>query len=705
VISLVGNSLLILAILGAVLALGVSLITSFRKLDEPEPKALGRESYYPESINNQNLNPNDQWIPDSRFAKGLKALATLASGMTTSSIILLLTNIAIISAFFLLVYAFISSDFSVRNVFLNSSTIKPLIYKIAGSWASHEGSMLLYLTLLSTISSLYVKVSNYSSDTRNVQITILSFIQALFLCFIYFTSNPFDSFKFVPEQGLGLNPVLQDKALSIHPPLLYMGYVTYIVTYVNGLLLLLKPLDRPNILRNNLLFSSLALMFLTAGIGLGSWWAYRELGWGGYWFFDPVENISLMPWLVGIALHHFLLITIKTGRFLHWSILTSILAFLLTIYGVFFVRSGIISSVHSFAFSAERGLYLFVICGVLSLGAVVIAWVSGARGHKTSLRAHAKWAWQSREVGSTPNFLRLPRALHTLAMTWSLFAPRNDAKAYTILIGNILWLAACGALFIALIYPLYYAFINDIDVAIDPVYFHKIFIPIFVPIMLMASIAPYVSKINLRSLIYVFISFGAVMIFHHYAKDMGVISGSIIFASVFLMTQMLDFAIMKTNYLRQSISSSQLSLIMGHFSLGLLAFTITANVLFSEEIEFIGRVGDSAKNTSFSVRLNNVKFSDGVVYYRQIAEFMVQDNRGNIVILKPENRLYKIENALSQESDIYSYLTYDMFAVLSKIEGETIHAIIYYRPMIYFIWLSVFLMSMTFLIYILGKRR
>ena len=245
------------------------------------------------------------------------------------SYIFWISSSAIIICFFLLVFAFVSSDFSVKNVFLNSSTIKPLIYKVSGSWASHEGSILLYTSMLSLISSLYVKITKYETNTKNLQIAILAFIQILFLFFVYFTSNPFDNFKFVPDQGLGLNPVLQDKALSIHPPLLYMGYVTYITIYVNAILLLLNSKDKEEIIKSSLHLSSLALMLLTAGIGLGSWWAYRELGWGGYWFFDPVENISLMPWLSGIALHHFLIITNKSGKFFQWSIITSFLSFLL----------------------------------------------------------------------------------------------------------------------------------------------------------------------------------------------------------------------------------------------------------------------------------------------------------------------------------------------------------------------------------------
>ena len=583
------------------------------------------------------------------------------------SYIFWISSSAIILCFFLLVFAFVNSDFSVKNVFLNSSTIKPLIYKIAGSWASHEGSILLYASMLSFISSIYIKITNYKNNTRNLQIAILAFIQTLFLCFIYFTSNPFDNFKFAPDQGLGLNPVLQDKDLSIHPPLLYMGYVTYITVYVNAILLLLSPKDKQIILQNSLHLSSLALLLLTAGIGLGSWWAYRELGWGGYWFFDPVENISLMPWLAGIALHHFLLITNKSGRLLKWSIITSFLAFLLTLYGLFFVRSGIISSVHSFAFSAERGLYLFVICAILTLLPFV--------------------AFIIRKEDSFTN-----------AKTTSPLIIRDKS----IIAGNILWITALLSLFVAVIYPIYHSFFYENDIAIDPEYFHKIFIPIFIPLMLIASIAPYLQKkiSVMRKLTHLLSPSICLLVIYYYNVEWGVISASILFASVFLMTQMLDLVLIETHYFKESISARKLSLILGHFSLGLLAFAITTNVLFSKEIEFIGKAGDSVSNEFFVVKLNNIKFSDTQVYYRQIAEFSVQDNNGNVVILKPENRLYKIENTLSQESDIYSYLTHDMVATLSKVDSNVIHAIIYYRPMIYCVWLSIFLISTTFFIYI-----
>jgi len=579
------------------------------------------------------------------------------------------SSLAIITAFILLILAFITSDFSVKNVFLNSSTIKPLIYKIAGSWASHEGSMLLYVSMLSFISSLYTKVVNYQGNTRNVQITILAFIQILFLFFIYYTSNPFDNFKFAPEQGLGLNPVLQDKALSIHPPLLYMGYVSYVTLYVNAILLLLIPKERTTLIKDSLRLSGFALIMLTAGIGLGAWWAYRELGWGGYWFFDPVENISLMPWIAGISLHHFLLVTNKSRKFFYWSVITSFVAFLLTLYGLFFVRSGIITSVHSFAFSRERGFYLFVICSILTFLAFAAFIVRKKENH----------------TGSKDNVA-------------SVLTIRDKA----IMGGNILWITALLSLFIAVIYPIYQSFFYENNVAIDPEYFHQIFIPIFIPLMLIAAIILYLNNHQSfsRKLIHLLIPFLITLVIFHYIPKPSIISTAIIFASTLLMIQMTNLFLIESNYFQKSLTPRKLSLIIGHFSLGLLAFSININVLFSKEIEFIGKTGESVSDEFFLVKLDNIRFSNTEVYYRQIAEFSVQDNNGNVVILKPENRLYKIENSLSQETDIYSYLTHDMLASLSKVNGNTIHAIIYYKPMIWFIWLSIFLIAGSFVIYI-----
>ena len=564
--------------------------------------------------------------------------------------------------FCLLVIAFIISDFSLKNVFLNSSSVLPLIYKIAASWASHQGSMLLWLSLLCLVGIAYIYLARFSLALKEFSIMILAFIQILFVSLIIFTSNPFDTFSFIPNEGLGLNPMLQDVALSIHPPLLYLGNVSYVVLFVSGCLLLYRLEEKTQILDVSKKFSSFALVTLTAGIGLGSWWAYRELGWGGFWFFDPVENISLLPWLGGIALHHCLIVSMQNGRFLPWTIAFSLLDFLLTIYGTFIVRSGIISSVHSFAFSPERGAYILSICIILTL-LCLIWFIVKVRNLKQS----------------------------NLAFTSSEIA---------ILIGNIFWLVAIISLVITLVYPIYYLFKFGVEIVIDPEYFISIFVPIFFPILLLAAIAPSITQKKMRWKNLAFMLLSAIFTVGLGSQvEFGMISALMSFAAIYLMFQTTIFLFACSTLLRKY------SLFLGHFGFGLLTLSIILNSLLSQEIEFAGEIGDQVSDKNMQVKLENIKFADDINYYRQIAVFSVEDQHGNIITLKPENRLYKVENTLSQEVDIYSFMFHDLYAVLSQINKNTIHAKIYYQPWISFIWLSVFIISSGFLMLLFSKRR
>jgi len=561
-------------------------------------------------------------------------------------------------SFILLIVGFIKSDFELRNVFLNSSTELPLIYKVAASFASHEGSILLWDSLLALVSLTYIYFARITKEAKDFGIMIFAFIQVLFVSFIIFTSNPFDSFSFIPVEGLGLNPMLQDMALSIHPPILYLGNVCYAALFASGLILLYRPEERKAILELSKRFSALALMLLTIGVGLGSWWAYRELGWGGYWFFDPVENISVLPWLSGIALHHFLIIFEQKGKFLKWIIILSILSFLLILYGTFIVRSGIISSVHSFAFSPERGLFIFLICIALTILSV---------------------AWFFLKQKSV-NILRVP----------------ETNKELLVLLGNIFWLVALSILVVALIYPIYCALVLEMDVVIDPGYFYAIFIPIFIPIIFLAAITPHIDK-KLRIKRVLVFSLSALGIILIYLKiELGLISTAIGFVSIFLMLHMIEYIIGESNFFSSQISLKKYALFLGHFGFGSLALAVTLNCALSREVEFAGKIGDERKGQDLSIKLEDIKFSEGANYFRQIAVFRIEDKNNNIVILKPENRLYKIEKTLSQEVDIFSFISHDLYAVLSQINKNTIHAKIYYQPMISFIWLSILIIALGF---------
>lgn len=569
-------------------------------------------------------------------------------------------------ALFLLVYAFIDSDFSLKNVFFNSSTLLPTIYKISACWASHEGSIMLWYSLLCISGAVYIFFARFSISAKESGAMTLSFIQILFCSFIIFTSSPFDPLSFVPEEGLGLNPMLQDIALAIHPPLLYTGLVSYVGLFTGGVLLLHRPLEKKEILQINKTFSSFALMALTAGIGLGAWWAYRELGWGGYWFFDPVENISLLPWISAIALHHFILLSIQKDQYLSWTIFLSILCFLLTIYGTFIVRSGIISSIHAFAFSPERGIYIFSICSILTILSLGV------------------FFWQKSSIPVMPT--------------------KFSIKSYAILFSNILWIAALVSLIISLIYPIYCSLIDGIDVVIDPEYFKKVYIPIHIPIIILAAITPSLLKRDYSKKILIFIISLAVSFWLMKWLNLSLNAQIFCFSSIYLLVHSCDYVIQKSNYFSNALQAKSYALFFGHFGFGMLVLSITLNTSLSKEIEFIGRTGKTIEDQSLIIKLENIKFADSTTYFRQIAEFSIESPDNKITILKPENRLYKVENTLSQEVDIYSYLFYDMYAVLSQIDKKKIvHAKIHYQPFISFIWLSVAFMSFGFMLLLFRK--
>jgi cytochrome c-type biogenesis protein CcmF len=611
-----------------------------------------------------------------------------------------ISSITTILSLLLLIFAFVVSDFSAKNVFFNSSSELPTLYKIAASWASHEGSMLLWIALLSGIAITYTKHLDDLEAEKDFAIGMFAFLQALLLSFLIFTSNPFEHFNFTPKQGLGLNPMLQDVALSIHPPLLYIGNVSYAALFVSGVLLLGFPKNKQKILETAKIFSNLALLFLTIGIGLGAWWAYRELGWGGYWFFDPVENISLMPWLSGIALHHFLIVSARGGKYLRWVISLSLANFLLILYGTFIVRSGIISSVHSFAFSPERGLYIFAICLALTILSI------------------SYFLWKKK------------------------FLPKQKAKPtrfeHLILWGNILWITSLLVIIITLIYPIYCSLVHDIEIAIDPAYFTSVFIPIFIPILILAGMGPgsVVRKNNMSfprrresrnlktfqnfqvllsnfycqlrchlldsrlrgndiaALLLAILITGALAFWVNFK----IISFGISFASIYLMLKTIFFI------KNQPASCKNYALFCGHFGFALLALSITFNVLLTKEINFKGKIGNQINSENLQITLTDMKFAQKKNYYRQIVSFEIKDSNNEVTTLKPENRLYKIENTLSQEVDIYSFLFYDFYAVLNKIDKDIIHASIYWQPFISFIWLSVFIIAAGFLLLLVGRR-
>ncbi|MCC8398237.1 MAG: heme lyase CcmF/NrfE family subunit [Rickettsia endosymbiont of Labidopullus appendiculatus] len=582
-------------------------------------------------------------------------LAVITASYHAGTLFFYCSWLSTLLSFLLLVCGFIISDFSIQNVFFNSSTLKPLGFKIAASWASHEGSILLWLCLLQTICVIYVALFN-SRPARVYHIIVLALIQILFSSFIYFTSNPFDSLSFLPTQGLGLNPMLQDIALIIHPPILYLGYVCYVVPFTSACVMLLTSnLDLTN-LRAIKIFTNLGIIFLTLGIALGSWWAYRELGWGGFWFFDPVENISLLPWLSAIVLHHSILVTIKSGQMKNWIITLSIITFLLVVFSTFLVRSSVLTSIHSFASSPERAIYMLAIFTTLAISSLVLLIVKG-------------------QNITQPNSTGLDK---------------YKFKHKLIILGSTFFLTALVVLLYATTYPVVYSLLYQESITISERFFVKNFIIFIIPTILLAGIAQ-TNHIRRQQLVILACSF-AITFISSYQIQYGFISTCAVTFSLFLIIQNCYYVLAKSNFFREKLKAN-IAMILGHLGFGLLVLTITLNSLLQSEVDFIGKVGDKVTAGGFEVTLRDIRVSSSQNYYRQIVEFWIQDQQNNITILKPENRFYIIEKQLSQESNIYSYLTYDLYAVLNKIDGDVIHAKIYYKPMMSLIWLSIMLIA------------
>lgn len=507
-------------------------------------------------------------------------------------IFLLLQTIAISISCILLLYAFITNDFSVQNVFLYSSTKQPLAYKIASLWANHNSSLLFLITLFAIVTTIAAK-----SVKEDLVSKIFAAMISIFALIIYLTSSPFGVIKSMPHEGLGMNPVLQDMAITIHPPMLYLGYVVYSIPFGFFLAMLLDKKYSDILIQKAFYASKLALTFLTIGISLGSWWAYRELGWGGYWFFDPVENISLIPWLIGLALHHCFILYNRKGSCFKSIIALGITNMIVIILGILLVRSGALISVHSFASNIRGGVYIMGVFIAFTIFVFAI--------------------YISRISDIEPKIKSSNLSLQDKALN----------------LGSILVIASAIFVWIGTLYPIIYQFLTRNTISISVRYFYITFIPLGIIIVILASISPHI-----------------------------------------------------TNSFKLRINAKNSAMMLSHSGVLMLAIGVFLNAFLKQDFEFIGKIGDSIKHADITISLQNIRYSSGPNYYRQIGEFWV-DYKGEITILKPENRLYKVENSLSAESDIYSFIPYDIYAVLGNVEKDnTMHANIYIRPWMSLIW-------------------
>ncbi len=591
--------------------------------------------------------------------------------LKTQKVFTFLTAIFCSLSMLCLIYSFIVSDFSVQNVYSNSHQLKPLIYKISGSWGNHEGSMLLLVTILTLYSSAFAIFSNINNKDKDLVLTIQSCITFGFLAFIIFTSNPFLRIFPVPDAGIGLNPILQDIGLAMHPPMLYTGYIGFSIIFSLSIAALLKEKIDKNFAKFMRPWLTFSWSFLTLGIGLGSWWAYRELGWGGYWFWDAVENVSLMPWLCATALLHVVIILEKTGNFKIWSSFLGILTFVFCLLGIFLVRSGILTSVHSFANDPSRGIFiiiLFLIIGGLGFAIFFIK----------SLK------------------------IKTRNSHFDIFS-----RSGFILINNFIFCLVLFVVVLGTLYPIILQLFFSRSISVGAPYYIKLLSPIVVIILSLMIFIPalklqHFKKFNqetIKKLIFSVISSMVLFIFL-FSVQFKIIP----FLVVLLALMLIFFAIFNLKKVSQKKIKeifSYYSMFLAHVGFAIIILAISLNYLFSKTIQLNMYVKEEVKISSYKIKFNGIDNNFGKNYLVRVGIFEVESGN-DIFNLKPESRYYPVSDQNTSEAAIKHNLFSDLYIVLGDKNKEDNFAVrIYYRPFISFIWFGCFMMfggGMLFLV-------
>jgi len=574
-----------------------------------------------------------------------KFISFAVSGLLISSLL----------SFILLMYSHIISDFSVLNVFQNSHTTKPLLYKISGVWGNHEGSMLLWILVLTIFNFLIYKLYNKNNSIFIAKtLEIQAFIVLGFVLFTIITSNPFQ--RIFPEQdnGLGFNPILQDPALAIHPPLLYVGYVGLSAAFSISVATLTLSNNQKVIWYSYMKpFVLAAWTFLTIGIALGAIWAYYELGWGGWWFWDPVENASFMPWLLATALLHSLIIVEKRKSLQAWVLLLAILAFLLSVIGTFLVRSGILTSVHTFALDPSRGIYILVFTAFLG-------------GYSLLL-----FGRKSKKYFDNDYF--------------ALFS-----KEGSILINNIIMVIACATVFLGTIYPLLIEAFTNNKISVGEPYFNSTVVPIMIPAILVMGIGPMLNwnreeklkifKKILPSFLLTMIMTVLIFLIYQSYSLIGIVG---IILAVWIISN--NIIILINN--KKNFSSGML---IAHLGIGLLILGITGSSIWQEEKIARLQINSSAQINKYNIVFKKISEDKGPNYVAIKGNFVVYDKKKNIITeLEPENRYYSITNIFTTEASIHTNLSRDLYIVLGEgnlNEGWVVR--IYYNPLVIWIWIG-----------------
>ena len=574
--------------------------------------------------------------------------------------------LCIVVSFFSLMFAYINSDFTNYNVFQNSHSSKPLLYKIAGTWSNHEGSMLLWLVIMILYNFLFSFNKTLGNNLKKLTIFFQSLLYLCFSSYVLFVSNPFLVNSIEINEGLGLNPILQDPALAIHPPILYFGYVGFSLILSLAIAgLILNKINTKWILvtKNWALF---CWSMLTGGIALGSYWAYYELGWGGWWFWDPVENVSLMPWIAGLALIHSLMLTQNEQLLKRWIVFLSILCFSLSIFGTFLVRSGILTSVHSFASDSSRGIFILILFLVITSFSFIV------------------FIFKSTDSNKKLNLLFLN-------------------KTSTLVINNILMMIACITILLGTIYPIIIEVVSNNRISVGAPYYNSTALPILLPGFLLMSIAPALSwqtnKLpRLKSYLFSFILMSIITLLVSYFTFFNTWGFIGIFLSLFIIgASLISFYNNYNNYGLKKFKIYNNALI-AHIGVGIMIMGITCSSVFQSEFNLSFSINETKKVNGYTYKFEETKIYNKKNYQELMGVFKIYKNNRIITEVKPSKRYYNVSKMITTEVGIYRHWFQDFYIILGNENNNKWSVKIYQNPMVNLIWFGVILMIISGLI-------
>jgi cytochrome c-type biogenesis protein CcmF len=577
-------------------------------------------------------------------------------------------------AFGSLTYGFVTSDFSIVTVAQNSHTLKPLIYKITGVWGNHEGSMLLWVLVLAVYGAAIVVSRRGGDRLTSAALGVQGLLAFAFVLFILFTSNPFLRIDPPPFEGAGLNPLLQDPGLAVHPPMLYIGYVGLSATFAYAAAALITGEADAGWARAARPFLLAAWIALTAGITLGSWWAYYDLGWGGFWFWDPVENAALMPWLVATALLHSALATERTGAFKVWTLLLSIAAFSLSLIGTFLVRSGVLSSVHAFANDPERGRFILIMIGLAIGGALSL------------------FAWRAPKLTGGSEF--------------------SDVSRETALVlNNFLLSAAAAIVFYGTLYPLFQDAIFGTKVSVGGPFFAFFFAPIFVVLLILMPFGPRLSwqrgdlKAALRTLapgLGAALVAGVLVLALTTPRSLS-IAGAFALGVWVIGASVID-AVKRRR--ARTLNAAAFASILAHAGLGVTLFGVAGDTAWKSEAIDVLAPGQNLQVSDYTLRFDGVELVQGPNY--QAARASIVAIRGGHVVgtLSPEKRAYPAEGQEVSDTAIRTTGFSDLYVALGDDRGGGKWVVrAYVNPLAPFIWFGGAIMALGGIASLWGRLR